>query len=54
MDTKYSGKIKLHYFGKSWKTEKQIRFKMRSIIKQETDKENSNPTIKACFQIDKL
>ena len=25
MDAKYSSKIKLHYFGKSWKTEEQIR-----------------------------
>ena len=52
MDTKYSREIKLYYFGKSWKTEIQIRSKMRSIIKQETVKENSNPIIKACFQID--
>ena len=54
MDTKYSGKIKLYYFGKSWKTEAQIRSKIRSIVKQETEKENSNPNNKACFQIDKL
>ena len=53
MDTKYSGKIKLYYFGKSWKTEAQIRSKIRSIVKQETEKENSNPNNKACFQIDK-
>ena len=52
MDTKFSSKIKMFYFGKSWKTEKQIQSKMRSIIRQEAEKENSNPKTKACFQID--
>ena len=51
MDTKNAGKIKIYCFGKSWKTETQIRSKMRSIIRQEAEKENSNPKTKACFQI---
>ena len=44
MDTKNASRIKTYYFGKSWKTEAQIRAKMRWVAKQETVKENSNPS----------
>ena len=46
-DTKHSGSIKIKYFGKSWKTENQIKSKMRYIAKQ--DKENLNSSCKVGF-----